>query len=293
MARALTRNTYRGYCSVKSALLGHLALCACPPLIAVTAATAVPQVRHAVHRATAPKHHHHPSAHTDEQRRADCVVRRRTDASPAGSDTFLHDLTNLDGPEPQTGEVQATAAENGAQSPSNRGAWNTSSPLFPIGPGGGWIGTQPGGPGAPTNPTGPVGPNPPLGAVPEPASWAFMLLGFGGIGGVIRSGKRTKSNRALVAGSAPILAAAVDVGTGTSLASAKVATFGLHAARAVALKKIGVCVCSAAALVTTATTVSQVRHALYAATAPAVERAPLSKPCSPAIVAGEASGDDS
>ena len=277
-----------GVYSVKSALLSQLALCACPPLIAVTAAIAVPQVRHAIHHATAPKPHHHPLVRTAKRPSADCVARGRTDANRAGADDFLRDVADLDMSEPQIGAIQASALA--APSRSGRGGWNGSSPSFGFTPGGEWIGTPPGGPGAPTNPTGP---NPPTGAVPEPSNWLFMLLGFGVVGGTIRSGRRSKAKRTLGAGGAPILAAAFDVGAGTSLASAKVTTFGLHAARAAALKKVGVCVCSAAALVTTATTVPRVRHALYAATAPAAEHLPLAKPCLPAIVADEATGDRS
>jgi PEP-CTERM motif len=33
----------------------------------------------------------------------------------------------------------------------------------------------------------------PGGGVPEPASWAMMLVGFGGLGGVLRAQRRRRS----------------------------------------------------------------------------------------------------
>jgi hypothetical protein len=268
---------------VKSALLAQLALCACPPLLAVTAATAVPQVRHAVHRATAPAHHQRIS-HAGKRPTKNCIAARRTDASPAGSGDFVHDLTDLDAAKLGAGApgdgLEATIPALARPDALSHGGSNAAPPISPAGPGG-WIGTQPG---TPTDPNGP-GTDPTTGAVPEPATWAFMLIGFGAVGAAIRSGKRARSKgrKALAVGSTAGLVAALDLGAGATLASAKVGAFGLHAARAAALKNIGVCVCSAAVLATTATTVPPLRHALYAATLPAVERAQLAEPCAPGI----------
>ena len=268
---------------MKSALLTQLALCACPPLLAVTAATVVPQVRHAVHRATAPAHGHrvgHPHKRPTEP----CVVRRRTDASPAATEDFVADLTDLDGARLQAGEI---AAGEGSAVPGalSQARWNTASPIFPLGLGGG-VGTGPGEPGTPTNPTSP-GTDPVTGSVPEPATWAFMLIGFGAVGATIRSGKRagSKGRKAVAAGRAAAgLATALDLGAGATLASAKVGAFGLNAVRVAALKKIGVCVCSAAVMATTATTVPPLRQALYAATSPAAARTRPAAPCAPFVM---------
>jgi len=265
-------------------------------LLAVTAATAVPQVRHAVYRAMAPAHHHrigHPHKRSVER----CAMRRRSDASSASADNFVHDLTSLDPAQPDTGKIgggiEMTLSELAASplGASSREGWNASSPIFPTGPGGGWIGAGPGQPGAPTNPAGPGSTEPTTGVVPEPASWAFMLMGFGAIGAAIRSGKRasSKGRKALAAGGAAGMAATLDLGAGAALATVKVGAFGLHAARATALKSIGVCVCSAAVLATTATTIPPLRHALYAATSPGAERAQQYEPCPPDVT-GETRG---
>jgi hypothetical protein len=98
--------------------------------------------------------------------------------------------------------------------------------------------------------------------------------------------------------SATGLAATLESGTGATLvsakigvsanvgASAKVGALGLHAARAAALKQVGVCVCSAAALATAATTVPPLRHALYAATMPTAERPRLAPSCDASAAGG-------
>ena len=257
---------------MKSALLTQLALCACPSLLAVTAATTVPQTWHAVHRTTTAAHPHRigPSRN---RRPENCVVRRKTDSSAPADPAFVQGLTNL-GNNPALGKVGdglQVALADPAQQQSNVGAeWN--SPAFPGGPGGGLI--LPTQPGSPTNPEGPGGTGPATGVVPEPSNWAFMLIGFGAIGSAVRSStrRRARHEAVAVAGGATGLAAALDLGASGTLAAAKTGTFGAHAIRAALLKKVGICVCSAAALSTTVATVPPLRHALYAAAVPTAER---------------------
>lgn len=265
---------------MKSALLTQLALCACPPLVAVAATTALPPVRHAVHRATAPRHAH-PVAHKARPSAPPCILRRATEASPLPGD-LAPELTSLDSARP-IGEGLATLLSDVASPPqSNAGGgagWSAPSAGYPIVIGGGGPGVVL--PGAPTNPGGPGSP---AGAVPEPASWAMMLSGFGAIGWMIRSARRPKVRlgKGLGVGGAAGAAASLDLGTGAMLASAKAGTLGAHAIGAAAVKNLGVCVCSAAALTATVATVPPLRHALYAATMPAAERPQSPQACPPA-----------
>jgi hypothetical protein len=195
------------------------------------------------------------------------------------------ELTSLDSARP-IGEGLATLL-SGVASPSQSNAqggagWNAPSTGYSIiGGGGPGVGS----PGAPTNPGGPGVPGSPTGAVPEPASWALMLFGFGAIGWTIRSARRPKAGlgKGLGFGGVTGAAASLDLGTGTMLASAKAGTLGAHAVGAAALKNIGVCVCSAAALTVTVAIVPPLRHALYAATMPSAERPQIPQACPPAV----------
>jgi len=280
--------------SVKSALLAQLALCACPPLVAVAAVKAVPQVRHAVHRATAPKPHH-GATRAARQPDRHCVERQQTDARTPIADDLVQDLTNLDGagqPARDPGNLIPDLASQQQPGKPRGSGFNAVPPIFPMTAG--YAGPLPGRPGAPVGPGGPSDPGPTPGAVPEPSNWALMLFGFGAIGAAIRSGRRgrTKGRMPAAVRSAMGLAATLESGTGATLvsanvgASAKAGALGLHAARAAALKQVGVCVCSAAALATAATTVPPLRHALYAATMPAVERPRLAPSCDPSAAGG-------
>jgi hypothetical protein len=115
-----------------------------------------------------------------------------------------------------------------------------------------------------------------------------MLVGFGSIGAAIRGGRRNKlvGLAGTGAGGATGLVATLEAGSGAALASGRFTGFGAHALRVAALKKLGVCVCSAAALTAAATTVPPLRHALYAATMPAAERPHVREAC--ASTAGSA-----
>jgi hypothetical protein len=89
-------------------------------------------------------------------------------------------------------DAAPVASSTGPTPGGNTGGPGSSTP--------GAIGTLPGGSsggggGSITTPTTPV---PPIAVVPEPAMWAFMILGFGVIGSVLRRVRRNE--RALVSG---------------------------------------------------------------------------------------------
>lgn len=278
---------------MKSALLTQLALCACPPLIAAATVTAVPQARHAVHRATAPAHHRR-TASSPHRRPDHCAPNNQNEVGSGVDRAFLHELTDF-----EIGQVRpdmfgqgletalpAHASASISDVSGRAGSW---SPIFAGRPGTGPILTPPG---TPTNPGSPGGTDPGGGSVPEPASWAFMLFGFGSIGTTIRSVRRKKAIglAATAAGGATGLVATLEAGSSAALAPARFIGLGAHALRAAALKKLGVCVCSAVALTAAAATVPPLRHALYAATMPAAARPHVREACaSTATSAGPAS----
>ena len=284
---------------MKSALLTQLALCACPPLVAATTVTVVPQVRHAVHHATAPAHHR-GIASSGNRQPYNCAPVRQIEVRTGVDRAFIHDLANFENgqsePEPFGQGIDPALPERASATrvnASDRAEW--ASPILPDRPGAGPIPAPPTQPGSPTNPGGPGGTGPAGGSVPEPASWALMLVGFGSIGAAIRSGRRNKmiGIAGTATGGVTGLVATVEAGSGAVLASTRLATFGARAVRAAAVKKLGVCVCSAAAFAAAATTVPPLRQTLYAATMPAAERPTLHAACvSTAASAGSASQDD-
>lgn len=86
-------------------------------------------------------------------------------------------------------QVPGGAPVLSSPAPTNPGGGSGGSGPFGSFPGGG------GGGGSITNPAPPVTPPaPPVGVVPEPATWAFMILGFGLIGSALRrAGRRVWS----------------------------------------------------------------------------------------------------
>lgn len=137
-----------------------MAACVCPVAGTVALTVAVPQVRSAVHKATAP--------------RAYALPKTRV--------------------RPQTASIQPPCAETGAlasqsiapftMTPLSLSSVPLDSPGFTGIPGGG---PNPGGPLVSNNPPG-GGPNvPPPGIVPEPGTWLQLVLGFGAIGMMMRA----------------------------------------------------------------------------------------------------------
>jgi hypothetical protein len=136
-----------------------LAACVCPVVGTVALTTAVPQVRSAVHKATAPRQYAKPKTR----------VR----------------------PQMQTAAVQPPCVDVGALATQSIAPLTPFSladgkiPVVDTGPGPiGYPG--PGGPPIIDTPSG-GGPNvPPPGIVPEPGTWLQLVLGFGVIGMMMR-----------------------------------------------------------------------------------------------------------
>lgn len=162
-----------------------LALCVCPVVTAGVVATKVPQVRKAVHRATAPA--------KPERKRAPAALQNValppcTPVAPfATLPRVAAALPAAVLPE-QPGLVPTAAA-----APENTGAaFNPgfyAPGAFIPGPGG-TIGGGGGGGGVIIPPTGPGGETPvvppPTSGVPEPETWLQILAGFALAGGTIR-----------------------------------------------------------------------------------------------------------
>lgn len=139
-----------------------LATCVCPVAGTVALTVAVPQVRTAVHKATAPRAYAKPKTR----------VRPQTAA--------------LQAPCPETGPALATqsiapfgmtpmslppVAFTGTDVPGTPGGGGTGGPPLVNPPGGGGGGITP------------------PGIVPEPGTWLQLVLGFGVVGMVMRAGK--------------------------------------------------------------------------------------------------------
>jgi hypothetical protein len=256
---------------MKTTVLASAALCLCPPLVATTTTLAVPTAKRAVHKLTAPVHHHRAKqiAQHPIHPCLDAPTRALAADIPSSEDyTDIAQLTDLG-----QSTIPAVAGRRGSNpAPSIA----LPGPGFPIGleP----VTTRPTTPVTPVNPTNP-------GAVPEPANWAMMVAGFLGIGMMVR--RRKAAVRPLPTfRRAGIMAAVELVGLGKMLFANSAAVAGSqtgtavgHALGTTLLKKAMVCVCSGAVLATAVTTVPPLRRAVYSATMPAPHAAPPSSDC--------------
>jgi len=239
---------------VKSSLLTKAALCICPPTVVATTVASVPPVRRAVHHLTQPAH---PTRAATPAAPPCAPVTRRTLASPLPT-TLTPD------------EVPVfTAITPGPD------GFTPQAPITPpTFPGGGGV--------VPNNPGGSNTP-----AVPEPAAWVMMVLGFGLVGAGIRQrhryvlrsrtaafsggGSATTPMRgfgAILGGGVVSSAAMMSVGAGPVQASAKLAQLGAKALNSSMLAKAALCVCPPVAMAVTTAALPPVRHAVYNATAP-------------------------
>ena len=292
---------------MKTAMLAKVALCVCPPAIAVTSVAGVPPVRKAVHRLTKP---HRAYSATPSARPALLI---RTAAAPGpcapGDGQAVSILNYASAPPPIPGEfVGPTGLPGGLVGGGGAG----------FGPGGGFVAGPGGGGGTGGSPGTPIGPGPsptptptPPGgggvvppvtpAIPEPASWAMMILGFGIIGAAVRGNLRlpkrkshrrsdwASGRRRRKRGLAGLLASLAP----TSLfeAGTTAGAVGANTLASGAVAKTLLCVCPTAALALTAATVPPVRHAVYKATMPAISQplpaaaAPVEPPCDPRLTA--------
>ncbi len=293
---------------MKTAMLAKVALCVCPPAIAVTSVAAVPPVRKAVHRLTKP---HHVQSAKPSARPALLV---RTAAAPGpcapGDGQAVSILNYASEPPPIPGEFGTTGLPGGLFNGGGGGFGPGGG--FVAGPGGGGTGGNPGtpiGPGPTPTPT--PTPTPPGGggemvppvtpAIPEPATWAMMILGFGVVGAAVRGNlrfpkRKSHSRSDWVSGSrrrkrglAGLLASLAP----TSLleAGTSAGAVGANSLASGAVAKTLLCVCPTAALALTAAAVPPVRHAVYKATMPAISRpvaataAPVEPACDPRLTA--------
>nr|WP_293860024.1 PEPxxWA-CTERM sorting domain-containing protein [Sphingomonas sp. SCN 67-18] len=146
-----------------------IAACVCP-VVGTTALTlSVPQVRQAVHKATAPRAYAKPKTRVRAEPTPPPVQTAMTDCPPVfvGNDSSIAPLL---------------ASPDSVLPPREFAGGPPGTPGFPFVPG------SPGGPGGPSGPNPPTPPNPPgpPPAVPEPAAWIQMIIGFGVIGGATR-----------------------------------------------------------------------------------------------------------
>ena len=272
---------------MKSSVLTKAALCICPPAVVATTAATVPPVRRAVHHLTQPAHPNRPATNAAPP----CVpVSRKTLASQLPSALTPEDAQAFTALTPPTG----TGGTPVGPAPLN-------TPTFPTGPGL-LLPNSPATPGLPGGGTGTP-------AVPEPAAWMTMVLGFGLIGAGVRQRRRyvlrsrsaayahggetsvMRGLGAMLGGGAASGAAMLSVGTAPVQASAKLAQIGARALNSSMLAKAALCVCPPVAMAVGTAALPPVRHAVYNATAPkgpvasarpAVASTPL--PCVPVDV---------
>lgn len=183
-----------------------IAACVCPVVGTAAVTMGVPKVRSAVHRMTAP---------AQPQRTARAKPRVRLPAGAAGAQALPASagvicpdpviLTNNPFAAPFTNPVANTtpiapADRGGVELPTRISFGGTNFiPAPGLGGGGGGL---PGGGGGGGGGTGGGGggetvipPAPPPGAVPEPATWAQLIVGFGVIGGASRVAWRQRSKK--------------------------------------------------------------------------------------------------
>jgi hypothetical protein len=237
-------------------------LCACPPIVAVTATVAVPSARHAVHRLTESKPAHRPKR---------LIAHKPADPCPelrAGAPTAADILSALGGTDTPSGPELTSLTITTPPGPTDVGFGGTVvGPTGPVSFGGG---------GGPLGPFPPLPPGPPgqTTPIPELSSWLMMVGGFGAIGMLIRYRSR-KSARWKLSGAA--LGTAGELAGGAKLLLGSAATAATPHASAVASHSFGaalvkgasVCVCTGAIMATAVTTVPPIKRAVYAATMPA------------------------
>jgi hypothetical protein len=153
-----------------------IAACVCPVVGAGTVALAVPQVRAAVHRATAPKAKPKPRREARAKPRVRVPEKTRKDDAPVEMAALMCQQPLRLQDAPLQPAFNAPIAVAPSESPAI-GRVYVPTGCAPV-PGLGII---------PTNP---------VAGVPEPATWAQMIAGFALIGGVLRTGRRRQSHPA-------------------------------------------------------------------------------------------------
>lgn len=254
---------------MRAALLSKAALCICPPAMLATTAAYVPPVRSAVHHATRP---HAKPVNRATVRPRTVAAARAGPCAPAIAAPPIVPLATFAEPVPSDGGSPGTSFLAG-------------SPLPGIGVSGLGGGTGTGGGGVVTTP--------PVTAVPEPTTWSMMLMGFGVLGGILRSRQRSKpgdmrqsTRQSRIAGGSLALGTLQPVQAMTTAASV--------GSKTTLLAKAVMCVCPPAMMVATVAGVPAVRKTVYAATMPR-EAVPVltpqtvAPPCDPSLASLAAS----
>lgn len=183
----------KGFAASKAAKA--LGLCVCPVVGTGVVATQVPAVRTAVHKATAPRAYAKPKTRVRVASAAPVKMAALADAPcVSGAPVVVQNgevfnLPNL----PQSGQILALGNSPlgpltnipASYNPPSRPVFfdPPATPIIPVNPPApGEPGGNPGDPGTPVNP------------LPEPATWAQLLLGFMIVGGVMRSTSRGRRN---------------------------------------------------------------------------------------------------
>lgn len=153
-----------------------IAACVCPVATTAALTVTVPQVREAVHKATAPRAYAKPKTRVRKPAAPAQVAAAPLECPPENPVIMVNDRSiapDFTLPAPFGGEEYA-------YNPPGGGPGGPGFPGIPGRPGG------PGGPGIVVPPDTPPPPPPPPPPVPEPATWVQMLIGFGVIGGATR-----------------------------------------------------------------------------------------------------------
>lgn len=164
-----------------------IAACVCPVAGTTALTVSVPEVRDAVHRATAPKAKAKPRV----RERAAPAQAQAVAVCPEPADTPVI-LANTPLISPLLPNLQTAALPPGAEPPFGFVRRIDDGPFALPGPGGGGIIVVP--------PPGPgPGVPPPTGVIPEPKTWMQLLIGFGVIGGATRTAYRRERRAAKAA----------------------------------------------------------------------------------------------
>lgn len=228
------------------------ALCLCPPAAMVGTVATVPAAKRAVHHLTAP-HHAKPV-------RRIATAAARPAAEPAST---IADCGPAPGPLPAVPLVTYAAPI-----PDEPGTGGPATGTGPIAGGGGPsqapVSFAPG-----TTAVPPIDTPIPTAPVPEPASWALMILGAGAVGVALRRWRQ--GGHTVAARGRGIAAGTMASGIGTAAEAGDMAVTSVAAKSTLAgvAGKAMLCACPAAVVAGSVVGVPPVRHAVHAATAPA------------------------
>jgi hypothetical protein len=253
------------------------ALCLCPPAVMAGAVATVPAAKRAVHHLTAPHHATRPV-----HRIATAASRPAAEPVAAGCNPVAPGplpavpLVTYAAPIPPEPGV-GPAGGPGQNVPG--GASGILAPQAPVAPVGG-VGLTP-----PGSTAGGTAPGLPATPVPEPASWLMMIVGAGTLGAMLRRRRlAARAGRPVAVGAALWAGSAADAGE--VAATAAMQSGAAKSTLATVAGKAMMCVCPAVVAAGSVVAVPPLRHAVHAATAPALAPAPplRTPPCDPATI---------